>query len=66
MRFISFGALTLILFSVVTAVAATNTVPATRLDDIDLDAGFLGEDLVEFRVGFVVTRRVEIDVTAGL
>lgn len=33
MRFISFGALTLILFSVVTAVAATNTVPATRLDD---------------------------------
>jgi len=33
MRFISFGALTLILFSVVTAVAATNTVPDTSLDD---------------------------------
>ena len=33
MRFISFGALTLILFSVVTAVAATNTVPATSTDD---------------------------------
>ena len=32
-RFISFGTLSLILFSVVTAVAATNTVPATSLDD---------------------------------
>jgi Ca2+-binding RTX toxin-like protein len=33
MRFISFGAFTLILFSGVTAVAATNTVPSTSLDD---------------------------------
>lgn len=32
-RFLSFSALTLLLFSVVTAVAATNTIPATRLDD---------------------------------
>ena len=32
LRFLSFGAWTLILLGVVTAVAATNTVPSTRLD----------------------------------
>ena len=31
-RLLAFGSLTLILFSVVTAVAATNTIPATSLD----------------------------------
>jgi Ca2+-binding RTX toxin-like protein len=31
-RLIAFGTLTLVLFSVVTAIAATNTVPATLLD----------------------------------
>jgi Ca2+-binding RTX toxin-like protein len=32
LRFLSFGAWTLVLLGVVTAVAATNTVPSTRLD----------------------------------
>ena len=38
-RLLAFGALALILFSVVTAIAATNTVPPTRLDHSSVSVG---------------------------
>lgn len=44
MRPLMFGALILILFSVVTAIAATNTVPATRLDHV-----FLSTNINDFK-----------------
>ncbi len=38
-RLLAFGTLVLILFSVVTAIAATNTVPPTRLDHYSVSVG---------------------------